>query len=94
MIAFVRVLYTEPDPSTYGGIHLHIDGWERLFASGTPTVDYLAACVVTMDRLGENARMMGSSSIDHFVMDGGDLETEHPTPQQVQAAMRLARENG
>jgi hypothetical protein len=95
--------FDEGSPETYRGILLSRLGDDRIknppirFYSGNATVDNLAAFqylynihgVVT--RNSHNFAVMGSSSLDHFVMDGGELR-ENYTKEELAEAMILAAE--
>lgn len=61
--------YDELDPATYRGFVLNIPGHKTRFNSGDPVADYLAVAIY-LATLG-NPYVTGSSSCDHFVMDGG-----------------------
>lgn len=102
----IRVNYTEPDPSTYAGIQLQVgmpghplDGDAEVFCTGHgPTVDFLHALSVlrhTFEDAGqdlEGIRITATSSVDHFVMDGGVLNDSGDwTGEEVLAASKATR---
>lgn len=94
MPAFIAIQYDE-DPLIYRGIILRMDGApvkEEVFMTGNPTVDYLTAGFVAYKRLGPDAVIMHSSTLDHFVMDGGVLNTEDPSQAEIDKATVCARE--
>ena len=90
---FISCLYDEPDPSTYRGMEIRIDRESEplVFNSGNPTVDYVTAGCVVYTRAGGEVPIMGSSSIDHFVMDEGDLKTEEIPDDEIRAGYAAAR---
>lgn len=92
-IPFIGIEYDEPDPATYAGVRLRMgpEVEPEVFFSGDPTTDYLTAGCVVHYRMGPDARIMGSSSVDHFVMDGGTLEDEDPPQEKIEAAIAAAR---
>jgi len=106
MIPFLPILYDEdmnPD-ETYRGVELRMgsgaqrDGPPEVFNTGNPTVDYHTAMLVVWRRWieaggdkDEDPPVMGSSSIDHFVMDGGTLRDENPSGEDVQAAITITK---
>jgi hypothetical protein len=93
MVPILSILYTEPKPETYAGVRLRMyeDKPEELFNSGNPAVDFFTAGFVAHYRLGPDAHIMGSSSIDHFVMDGGVLEDEEPSDDAVKQAIAAGK---
>jgi hypothetical protein len=95
MSAFITVLYDDANPETYEGVSLSMTyrSPEEVFNTGAPFHDYLTAIFVVHERWGEDAIIMGSSSCDHFVMDGGEcLDAENATEDQLVAAIKAARE--
>lgn len=90
MTAYVTCIYDDTNPESYSGMQLSCPGYPKVvFNTGRPTVDYLTAGAVASHRLGDHAIIMGSSSIDHFVMDGGE-NIDVSTPEQDEEAIRLA----
>lgn len=91
-MAIIGIVYDEPDPETYGGVSLKMmpEGKREDFYTGDPTVDYLTAGIVAKYRL-KGGPVMGSSSVDHFSMDGGDLEDEDPPQHKLDLSLVLAR---
>lgn len=91
MVPLISILYDEPDPATYRGVQLKMgpEGEPEVFGTGDPTVDYLTAGSVAHIRLGPGASILGTSSVDHFSMDGGDIRDF--TREDVEKAIRLAR---
>jgi hypothetical protein len=90
---FMSCKYDDVDPATYKGIELQMKpGAKReVFNTGDPLHDYLTAGFVATSRAGDDAPIFGSSSIDHFVMDGGaQLDAEQATPDQLKAALKAA----
>ena len=93
-IAHISCLYDDVDPSTYEGISISMSlGAEaEVFNTGKPFHDYLTGSIVIFHRAGEDAIVMGASSIDHFAMDGGDLpDGTEATEEQVMAAAMAAK---
>lgn len=91
---FLNCCYEEPDPSTYAGIELRmgIGRKKEVFNTGDPFHDYLTAGAVAHMRAGEDADVMGLSSMDHFSMDGGVLlDGMSATDDQIKAALEAAR---
>lgn len=78
--AFLSINYEEPHPDTYEGISVHlrelgVENPNRVgvkFHTSIPQEDYELACWYA-NKVAD--RTMCSSSVDHFIMDGGDLET-------------------
>jgi len=93
-IAHLSCLYDDRDPATYEGIELKmsLEAEPEVFNTGNPFHDYLTAGIIVFHRAGENAIVMGSSSIDHFAMDGGDLpDGDTATEEQVMEAALAAK---
>lgn len=92
-MAFISIDYDGLDASTYRGVTLRmgIEGEEERFCTESPTVDMLVAGMVAHHRLGDGALIMSSSSVNHFAMDGGVLDDEEPSQEQVDAARGIAR---
>ncbi len=98
MIPIIGIDYDEPAeeessaPLNYRGVTLRMEGRDtERFASGDATVDYLVAGFVAHYRLGPDAHVLCSSSVDHFSMDGGEIETDDPTRAQIDAAITVAK---
>jgi hypothetical protein len=89
-IVFVSVLYNEPDPSTYQGFKILRGEESHVFNTGNPTLDYLTAGATIYLKWGKSSTIMFTSSIDHFVMDGGDLQDEDPPAEVSHAAVEKA----
>ena len=92
---FLSCLYDDQNPETYEGIELRmdIDAEREVFNTGTPFHDYLTAACVAYTRAGEHAYITGSSSLDHFVFDGGVLpDGTAATEKQTKAAIETARQ--
>lgn len=86
--------YDEPDPKTYRGIgvRMGIKAEQELFNTGRPYHDYLTAHLVIWKRVGEGMDVMGSSSLDHFVFDGGELpDSAAATEEQLNEAVEAAK---
>lgn len=98
-VAIIGIDYDEPAeeesvaPLNYRGVTLKMgDGEREVFMSGLgATVDYLTAGFVAHHRLGEHAHVIGSSSVDHYSMDGGEIETGDPTKADIDAAIVAGR---
>lgn len=96
-IPIIGIDYDEPaeeasaDPLNYRGVTLKVGDGREVFMSGNATVDYLTAGFVAHHRLGEHAHVIGSSSVDHFSMDGGEIETDDPTKADIDAAITKAK---
>ncbi len=94
-VIHLSCLYDDVDPSTYEGIELRmrLGSKREVFNTGDPFHDYLTANMVAFTRGGLDACVMGSSSLDHFAMDGGHLPSpELATREQLKAADETARE--
>lgn len=76
MVAFISVNYEELKPETYAGFTLKMGDRVETINTGNPTVDYVAIGCIAYTIAGGRLPIMQSSSIDHFIMDGGDLLTE------------------
>lgn len=89
-VAHISVRYDDSDPATYAGVEYRVDRGKHMYCinTGNPTADYAAAMMVLYTVNGDEAIIMGSSSIDHFVMDGGDLETENFSEEQLVSAKK------
>jgi hypothetical protein len=73
-IAIVYIDYDEGDPSTYRGVAVKNDGLEvRRWNTDCPTSDYAEASLYAYENY---SIVMAASSVDHFVMDGGDINTD------------------
>ena len=84
----VSVEYDDEDPKTYAGISLTVGKRRFLAYGGDPSVDFLT--MVLFMRKEFNAKeFMNSSSVDHFVMDGGALETAGPWHPGTEEAARF-----
>jgi len=70
MMAIIGIIYDEPDPSTYEGVRLSVYGKAGVWHIGSPQNDL--ACALILAHFC-NIDVVYSSSVDHFVMDGGDL---------------------
>ena len=95
-MVYISVDYDGLDPSTYRGVILRMGDEEERFCTpaeegGSPTVDMLVAGMCAGHRLGEGGPIMSSSSVNHFVMDGGVLDDEGPSQEQVDQARVIAR---
>jgi hypothetical protein len=90
----LSIKYDDANPATYEGVTLSMDRDKprELFSTGNPTVDYNTAAAVVYRRFYnagvdvDDVPLMGSSTIDHFIMDGGELN-EEPTPEQIRKAL-------
>lgn len=100
MIAHISILYQEADPATYSGVEVRAEKESEkiIFNSGDATIDYWAGMTYIDLYYGSfdppRYITMGSSSIDHFVMDGGDFEwdVKKLKYEQIAAAIRAAKE--
>ena len=95
MFVFMSIIYEEGDPNTYAGFELRADKKTiGIFNTGNPTVDYLTAMWWIKLSYGEDVHVSGSSSIDHFAFDGGDLRDGEGqyTPEEVAKAKKLAHQ--
>jgi len=106
---FMSLDFDEGSPETYRGITIRRLNPDRerespiRFYSGNPTVDHLAAFQYLYNIHGvpnhntHNFAVMGSSSLDHFVMDGGELRESYTQEELAQAVILAgevwAREN-
>ena len=75
----------------YAGITLSMGSLKEVFMTDHPTVDYLTAGFVAYKRLGPDAVVMNSSTIDHFISDGGVLNDTDPSQEEIDKATALAR---
>ena len=91
LIPIIGIIYDDSDPISYKGVDLHIGEERETFYSGDPTVDYLTAGFVAHYRAGPAAHIMCSSSVDHFVMDGGELEDDDPPEEKIKRAVALGK---
>jgi len=83
---YFSVLYTEGDPQTYAGIRVIIGDQGAVFYSGDPVHDYLCA-LLSIPNEWHDVGITCSSSVDHFVMDGGVLGPEGEyTDKQIREA--------
>lgn len=80
MILHISCDYDEPDPKTYRGFRIRpasgapapFDTHDTVVINtGDPVADYYTAVMVLNKRYGDHCTVMGSSSVDHFAMDGG-----------------------
>ncbi len=91
---FLNLLYNDEDPLTYAGIQVKASGQLlATFNSGNPTVDYFASGAFC-ELLSPDCRISGSSSLDHFVMDGGKMwdEGDAINPEHITQAKQMAQE--
>lgn len=90
---FLSCLYDGSDPATYRGFRLRgsSDQEPMVFNTGNPTVDYITAGCVAYTLAGGPCPVMGTSSIEHFVFDGGILNTDEFTEEEVRAGRENAR---
>lgn len=97
MIPILGILYDETDPATYSGVTLRLGDDREVFNSGNPTVDYLTAYFVLSHRYRAagfdvgDVPVMASSSVNHFVFDGGTLNDSDPSQEEVDAAVAAAK---
>lgn len=92
-VIHLSCLYDQ-NPETYEGIELcmALGAESEVFNTGVPYHDYLVAATVAHARAGPDALIFGTSSIDHFVMDGGDLpDGTEATEEQVDKAAKAAK---
>lgn len=108
-ISFLSIIYEETKPETFEGVDFRAGNGEkhRLPAregdakAKDATVIYLAAAMLIYHLEGEDAVITSSSTVDHFVMDGGSLRDggsakedgsidEH-TEEDLEAARAIAR---
>lgn len=89
MVGHISVKYEEADPTTYSGIEY---GWNRKYKiinTGNPSVDYIIAMILLSRKEQETGHpIMRSSSVDHFIMDGGEMETEDFSEEHISAARK------
>jgi hypothetical protein len=96
---FMSCQYDDENPASYQGISVKVgrEAEPEVFNTGNPTVDYFTAYFVASKRCKDagvdidDLPIMGSSSIDHFVMDGGTLNTDDPGDEDVQTAVVAAK---
>ena len=99
-IPILGIKYDDENPASYGGVTLRmLDKGEELFFSGDPTVDYHTAMNVIFKRCKDagvsidDIPIQGSSSVDHFVMDGGELRDTDPTDEEFTKAILAAKKH-
>ena len=91
MDAFLTCHYDDRDPASYAGFIVRTPQREETFNTGNPAHDYLVALFVAFER-SHGRPVSESSSIDHFVMDGGTLvDPDDATSEQIDAASEVAR---
>jgi hypothetical protein len=71
-LPILSVHYDEFDIATYAGCSVSVGEHEFTVDTGNPAADYLAVSVIAHVIAGE--WVMCSSSVDHFIQDGGNLE--------------------
>lgn len=87
---FLSVIYDDSDISTYNGISIHNnDKKQTIFTNTNPTVDYLVALFICRPDIN---KVSASSSLDHFIMDGGVLNDESPSNEDVVMATKIYNE--
>jgi hypothetical protein len=70
-VAVIGIVYEEYEPETYDGVKVNIgDSKGFTIQVGTPENDFSVALIIA-GYYGID--LICSSSVDHFVMDGGDL---------------------
>ena len=74
-IAIIGIDYDEPDPTTYRGSTLRIGEGQIQVCGCCPLHDLAGLCAVAIFTLGEDT-IYRSSSVDHFLIDGGDYNME------------------
>jgi len=91
-MVFFSVVYTEPDPTTYAGVGASFKGWPEdiKLMTGDPTADMVALQLIVL-RMGLGELVMESSSVNHFMMDGGEMRDESPTDEDIERAKPIAR---
>lgn len=84
-VGHISVIYDGEDPKSYRGVEYSTKAapGTHVINSGNPKVDYVCAMLV-LDSMKADP-VMGSSSIDHFTMDGGDLNTDTLTKKEKSA---------
>lgn len=84
---FINVEYDDVNAKTYEGISVRpLGGRKKVFNSNYPTFDYCCAIVYIRQTVKhDDAIVMCGSSIDHFEMDGGELDT-NPQTEMLQIA--------
>jgi len=78
LIGHIGVDYDDSDPASYAGVSVY--SWDgknreskRSFVSDSPTNDYWKA-MVYLYYIKDVDTVTGSSSVDHFTMDGGVID--------------------
>jgi hypothetical protein len=78
----IRIHYDEPDPSTYESVEVYTRNYSgeelerKKFATGDANYDYHCG-MIWLENAGCE-HVTGSSSCDHFIMDGGIIDLEVP----------------
>lgn len=78
----ISIVYSEPKPASYQCVHVHTRSFmgdrleDRSFASGDANYDY--HCAMIWLEVQGCQTISGSSSCDHFQMDGGVIDLEAP----------------
>lgn len=78
-MTYYSVLYDEADPSTYEGLEVrHSEPREKVkfFTGHGPTIDFMVSVLV----LPRMSQYFVTSSVDHFIMDGGDINMDGDPP--------------
>lgn len=74
MIPLIGIDYTEYDPVTYAGCTLTIGDLNFTLDTGNPDQDFRTICGLLKAIIpGLEEWAMLRSSVDHFIMDGGNL---------------------
>ena len=75
---FMAVDYIGGEPHTYNGFTLKYKKENWKFNTGNPSFDHFTLWRFVYRKFGEDMldHVMGSSSLDHFVFDGGEYERE------------------
>lgn len=72
MIAIISIIYKEPDPTSYERVVVKVGNILKEFNSGAPQEDYLNAITWARNQTDCDC-VMGSSTIDNFIIDGGNI---------------------
>ncbi len=64
-------------PVNYESVYLHYDGGEKIFNSGNFVKDWYDAKKFYLNELSETEYLSGSSTCDHFIMDGAKFDSAY-----------------
>lgn len=91
---YLRIDYDEEDNEaavnkSYRGVIMEVAGETTRFFSGDPTVDWITSGIVAYHLYGNNA--LCSSSVDHFGLDGGNIQYDDWDEATIEKGREYAR---